>query len=217
MGFPNVDIFLASKLIERFNEAKTDPGFIVADLFDDLTTDEQTEVTQYIQRKRYTDDLRDRTDSELFIFPSYPMLHVPLPQIGISLGNENATEMFFRDTVGDAQPYPDEATQTHWAIPKAYLANATYQIDVVCSTKDEVIWLSRFVQRFITEEKDALADIGVNEVSISLQDTMLKSEHQPSTALARTVSVSCTVTNSWTTLIPVQQYAAGNNTAVVNP
>ena len=44
MGFPNVDIFLTAKFIERFNEAKIDPTFIIQDLFDDLPEAEQLEM-----------------------------------------------------------------------------------------------------------------------------------------------------------------------------
>lgn len=214
MGFPNVDIFLTSKLIERFAQAKADTSFIVPDLFDDLSLAEQTEISTYIQRKNYTDDLRDRTDSEVFIFPSYPMFHIPLPQIGISLGNEDTAEKFFDDVVGDATPYPSTGTQTHWDIPKGYWAQATYQADIVCTTKDEVVWLSRFVQRFIMEELDTLDQIGVKEVAVSLQDTIPKTEAQPTTAFSRVVKIGCKVANTWTKRIPVSFYQTGNNTAL---
>ena len=215
MGFPNVDIFLTGKLIERFNEVKTDPSFIVPDLFDDLQQAEQDEISEYIQRKGFTDDLRERTDSEVFIFPSYPMFHIPLPQIGISLGNEDTAEKFFDDVVGDATPYPATGEQTHWDIPKGYWASANYQADIVCSTKDEVIWLSRFVQRFIMEELDTLDQIGVKNVMVSLQDTMTKTEAQPSTAFSRVVRIKCEVANTWTKRIPVSYYQSGNNTAII--
>jgi len=211
MGFPNVDIFLTAKLIERFNELKADPTFIVPDLFDDLSAAEQVEITEYIQRKNFTDDLRERTDSEVFIFPSYPMFTVPLPQIGISLGNEDTEEKFFDDVVGQATPYPDAIDPTHWDIPKGYWAKANYQTDIVCTTKDEVVWLSRIVQRFIMEELDTLDQIGVKEVTVSLQDTMVKTEHQPTTAFSRTLRVGCKVANTWTKRIPVSTYAQGNN------
>lgn len=217
MGFPNVDIFLAAKFIERFSEAKADPAFIVPDLFDDLSVAEQAEIAEYIQRKNYTDDLRERTDSEVFIFPSYPMFTVPLPQIGISLGNENTAEKFFDDAVGDAAPYPDADNITHWDIPKGYWAQSEYQADIVCSTKDEVIWLSRFVQRFIMEELDTLDQIGVKEVAVSLQDTLIKTEHQPVTAFSRQLRISCKVANTWTKRIPVQFYQSGNNLALTTP
>lgn len=216
MGFPNVDIFLAAKFIERFSEAKADPAFIVPDLFDDLSVAEQAEITQYIQRKSFTDDLRERTDSEVFIFPSYPMFTVPLPQIGISLGSENDAERFLDDSVGVSTAYPDSTNQTHWLIPKGYWAAATYQCDIVATTKDEVIWLSRFVQRFIMEEQDTMDQIGVKEVSVSLQDTMIKSEHQPTTAFSRALRISCKVANRWNKLVPVSYYATGNNLAL-NP
>lgn len=211
MGFPNVDIFLTSKLIERFAQAKADPSFIVPDLFDDLLEAEQSEIITYIERKNFTDDLRERTDSEVFIFPSYPMFHIPLPQIGISLGNEDTADKFFDDVVGDATPYPLTGTQTHWDIPKGYWAQASYQADIVCTTKDEVIWLSRFVQRFIMEELDTLDQIGVKEVAVSLQDTMPKTEAQPTTAFSRVVRISCKVANTWTKRIPVQFYESGMN------
>ncbi len=212
MGFPNVDIFLSAKFIERFNEVKADPSFIISDLFDDLSAAEQAEIAEYIQRKNFTDDLRERTDSEVFIFPSYPMFTVPLPQIGISLGNEDTAEKFFDDVVGEATPYPDGENPTHWDIPKGYWASANYQADIVCATKDEVIWLSRFLQRFIVEELDNLDQIGVKEVAVSLQDTMVKTEAQPTTAFSRVVRINCKVANTWTKRIPVNFYQTGVNT-----
>lgn len=215
MGFPNVDIFLSGKLIERFNELKADPTFIIEDLFDDLSSAEQVEIAEYIQRKNFTDDLRERTDSEVFIFPSYPMFSIPLPQIGISLGNEDTAEKFFDDVVGEATPYPDLPNITHWDVPKGYWASANYQADIVCTTKDEVIWLSRFVQRFIMEELDTMDQIGIKEVAVSLQDTLIKTEHQPTTAFSRTVRISCKVANTWTKRVPVSTYATGTNTALI--
>lgn len=211
MGFPNVDIYFSSKFIERFNEVKLDPTFLVGDLFDTLSEEERIEITTYIQRKNFTDDLRQITDSEVFIFPSYPMLTVPLPQIGISLGNEDTKEKYLRDLVGDAKPYPATGTQTHWDIPKGYWAAANYQADIVCTTKDEVIWLSRFLQRFIVEAQDELDLMGVKNISVSLQDTIIKTESQPTTAFSRTVRISCDVANTWTKRVPVSTYVAGEN------
>lgn len=211
MGFPNVDVFLVNKFIERFVEVKADPTFLIEDLFSDLPEAERLEITTYIQRKNFTDDLRQMTDSEVFIFPSYPMMNIPLPQIGVSLGNEDTKEKFFRDLVGEAKPYPDAANPTHWDIPKGYWASANYQADIVCTTKDEVIWLSRFLQRFIVEAQDELDLIGVKNISISLHDTLIKTETQPTTAFSRTIRMNCDVANQWTKRIPVSVYTTGEN------
>lgn len=217
MGFPNVDIFLVSMLISKFNAVKASPTFTISDLFDDLSSPEQAEITTYIERKTFTDDLREREDSQVFIFPHFPMLNMPLPQIGISLGQEDTAEKFFDDVVGDATPYPETGEQTHWAIPKGYWAAAHYQIDVVCATKDEAIWLSRFIQRFVCEELDTLDQIGVKEVSISQQDMVLNQEQQPMTVFNRTVRISCKAANTWTKLIPVELYEQGVNLALTTP
>lgn len=215
MGFPNVDIFLVKTIIEKFQALQAAPAFTIYDLFEDLSQPERDEITAYITRKTFTDDLREREDSQVFIFPHFPMLNMPLPQIGVSLGQEETSDKFFGDTVGEAVAVKDiNDVVTHWDIPKAYIASANYQADIVCATKDEAIWLSRFVQRFICEELDALDQIGVKQVDIGLADMVLKQDQQPMTVFNRAVRLSCKVENTWLKRIPVQTYDSGINLAL---
>ena len=215
MGFPNVDIFLVGKLLEKFTAVKASPTFAVADLFEDLTSQDWTDITIYLGRKTFTKDLRDRPTSAVYIMPHFPLLDMPLPQIGISLGNEQTVEKFLDDTVGDATPYPSTGTQTHWDVPKGYWASANYTIDVAAATKDETIWLARFVQRFLCEEQDALDAIGAKEVTISQQDMRLNNDQMPVTVFNRQVTVSCKVANTWTKRLPVSTYTLGANSGAL--
>jgi len=217
MGFPNVDIFLVKTIIDKFQALQTEPDFTINDLFEDLSQPERDEITEYIQRKTFTDDLREREDSQVFVFPNFPMLNMPLPQIGISLGQEETSDKLFGDTVGDAVAVLDvNGATTHWDIPKAYIASAHYQADIVCATKDETIWLSRFVQRFICEELDALDLMGVKQVDIGLADMALKQDQQPMTVFNRAVRISCKVENTWLKRIPAHTYDNGINLALTS-
>lgn len=212
MGFPNVDMFLVSLLKQKFAALKAAPDFTLNDLFDDLSNDQIADIKSYIAAKTFSDDIRDRKTGQVHIVPHHPLADIPLPQIGISLGNDQTAEEFLNDNVGDATPYPETGTPTHWDIPKGYWAQANYQIDVVAATKPEAIWLSRFVQRFICEEKAALDQIGVKEIKLSLSDSRPAPEYQPMSVFNRTVQISCKVANRWTKRIPASAYASGNNT-----
>jgi hypothetical protein len=211
MGFPNVDKYLVKLFFEKFAAAKTDGGFAINDTFDDLDAGEITEITAYINRKTFTGDLRKRDDGQVYILPHFPLLDMPLPQIGISLGQENTADKFLNDLLGESKPYPATGTQTHWDIPKGYVASAIYRVDVVTATIDEAIWLARLVQRFICEAQDSLAGIGAYEIDITVADLKPEQEHLPQTVFNRAVQISCKVQNSWTKRVPIGDYATGTN------
>lgn len=214
MGFPNVDIFLVKALNDGFKSVQMDTEFPVNDLFDDLDVQDRSDIATYIVRKDFTTDLRKRGGDQVFLMPHFPLLDMPLPQIGISLGQEDTAEKFLGDVVGEATPYPATGEQTHWDIPKGYWASARYQINIVAATKDETIWLARFVQRFICEKLDDLDQIGVKEVDISLADLKIEQDQVPMTVFSRGVSISCKVANTWTKRVPAQYYQTGVNLAL---
>lgn len=214
MGFPNVDKYLVKLFSEKFIAATIDGGFTINDTFDDLDAGEIAEITAYINRKVFTTDLRKRDDGMVYILPQFPRLDMPLPQIGISLGQESTADKFLDDLQGESTPYPAIGTQTHWDIPKVYFGAATYRIDVVTATKDEAIWMARLIQRFICEAQDAMAGIGIFEVDITLADLKLEQEHYPSEVFNRAVQINCKVQNSWIKRVPIGNYATGINTGV---
>ena len=215
MGFPNIDIYLAKQILDKFVAVKTDEGFAINDTFDDLDEGYRAEIIAYVNRKVFTSDLRDRNDNQVYILPHFPIIDMPLPQIGISLGQESTAEKFLDDLQGDSTPvYDEDGIQTHWDIPKGYIGSALYRIDVVTSTKDEAIWLARLIQRFVCEEQNALADIGAYEIDITLADLKLEQEHLPQTIFNRAVQISCKVQNTWTKRIPVAYYETGINTGI---
>jgi hypothetical protein len=214
MGFPNVDIFLVKKLLERFEETQRTPKFFIGDTFDDLDPGRQAEITTYITRKTFTDDLRNRGENRVAIFPHFPMFDMTFPQIGISLGQESPGDTFVGDSAGESTPFPATGTPTHWDIPKLYLGAAMYRIDIVTATKDEAIWLSRLVQRFICEEQESLAAIGAFDIGITIADLKLEQDQQPLTVFNRAVQINCKVMNRWTKRVPVGTYETGVNNGV---
>ena len=219
MGFPNVDMFLVKAFISGFQKLQSDPEFAINDLFEDLEQDDRAQIITYLNRLNVTKDLRDRDEKKkyLYIFPDFPLLGCPIPQIAISLGQEDTAEKFLGDAIGDnPEPIMKGATQIGWTIEKGYLAAASWNVDVVCATKEEAIWLSRCCQRFICEALNDLAGIGVIEVNITLADMRMEAQQlmQPGEMFNRTLRVTAKVCNTWKKLLPVSFYAEGINTAL---
>jgi len=214
MGFPNIDKYLVKRFIENFSEIQFDDGFAINDTFDDMDSGQIAEIAMYLNRKTFTPDLRSRGGNQVFVFPHFPQLDMPLPQIGISLGQETASDHFLGDAAGNSTRYPLTGTQTHWDVPKIYIGAATYRIDVVTATKDEAIWLARMIQRFLCELQEELSNIGVYEMDIVLADLKLEQDQQPQTIFNRAVQINCKIQNSWTKRIPMETYQTGINTAL---
>lgn len=212
MGFPNVDIFLVDKFIAKFEEMQINLDFVINDTFSDLNEIRRAEIATYISNKFFVQDLRNRDDGQVYILSQFPMFNMPLPQIGISLGQENSSDKFLGDLQGESTPVTDkDGVVTHWDVEKGYFAAATYRCDVITATKDEAIWLARLIQRFICEEQDALNAIGVQSIDITLADIKLEQDQIPLEIWNRAVQINCKVINSWTKRIPVLTTQAGNN------
>lgn len=223
MGFPNVDIFLCKTFAEKFAAVQADPDYTIDDLFEDLTVLERAEIITYLQDKVFTRDLRDRhagsdKHQRVYIVPNFPMLELPFPQIGVSLGSENTDGKFLGDCTGDAEAVTDdEGVTIAWDIPKGYYASANWNIDVLCATKDEAIWISRLCQLFICEALDELDAIGVVEVVVAAADIKLDPEHFPLHVFNRRVMVSGRAANTWKKRISAITYLSGDNLALDTP
>lgn len=212
MGFPNVDVFLVDTFLEKFAAMKLSPTFVIDDTFTDFDAGRKSELEAYIARKTFTDDLRNRIDQQVYIMPNFPLADMPFPQIAVTLGSENPSERFLSDSVGDSTPvYDVNNVQIAWDIPKGYIGSATYKIDVVTATKEEAIWISRLLQRFILESQDALAEIGALSVDLTMQDMRLEQEQAPITVFNRSIQMTCRTENTWTIRIPYSQYGTGQN------
>jgi hypothetical protein len=221
MGFPNVDIFLVNRIVARFQAIQPDPTEVVADLFEDLDDQTKAEISLYITRLRVTKDLKERGEESqryLYVLPHFPLADHPFPQVGISLGTEDTAEKFIGDYTGEAVEVKDKTGVTiGWDVVKGYFASAAWDIDVVCATKDEAIWISRFVQLFTLEALDDLDIVGVKQVSVALKDMRLVSDSvmQPNTVFNRGVKVTAgMVANTWKKRVPVQTYGTGTNTGL---
>jgi hypothetical protein len=78
-----------------------------------------------------------------------------------------------------------------------YFSHGSWQIDIVASTKQEAIWLTRCCQYFICRAQMDLARLGVTEIGISLADVRIEQELQPSIAFARGLTMTARVANTW--------------------
>lgn len=220
MGFPNVDIFLCKKFEQCFLAVQADPTYTIDDLFEDLDDDERAEITTYLQSIVFTKNLRERDDNQRYVYivPHFPMIDMPFPQIGISLGTETTSEKFIGDYTGDPTPVMDTNGKTiAWDQSKGYYANANWNIDVVCATKDEAVWLSRFCQLFVCQQLEALDAIGVVEVAIATADMKVEQEHFPHIVFNRRVMVTGKAANTWKKRISAYEYQTGMNLALTTP
>lgn len=218
MGFPNVDLLLKDIFLREFQAAKLNPDLVVGDIFEDRPESEQVEIGDYVRAREFVSSARERGDAKrVFILPHFPSAEIPFPQIGIYHGETSGTDRFLGDIVGDADPVFDQYQNlTGWRQKYGYYEMANWNIDVVASTKEEAIWLSRFCQYFICQSFDDLARIGVLEVSLSLSDLRIdKGAMQPMEAFVRGVRVTAKTENTWIKMLPANiEFRTGNNTAL---
>lgn len=221
MGFPNVDKILTDIFIAGLNEAKNDSR-IVADCFEEMGHDVQAEISLYLSRLHVTGDIRDREDTRryLYVLPHFPVSGYPFPQIGVSVGQESTSDKFLGDYSGDSFPVRDSDNNViAWDVEKGYIASGSYTADIICSTKDEVVWLSRLCQYTICQRLQDLDQMGIKEVNITLGDPRIdpQSMTQPADVFARAVSLTAKVINTWKKRVPAYTYITGINKAVGGP
>ena len=218
MGFPNVDTYLCKRFSEHFAETQNDPAGTIDDLFEDMDDAERMEVSEYLQATKFTRDTRDREKGRrVYIVPHFPMTDIPFPQIGISLGTESVSDKFIGDYTGESAPVEDcQSNVVAFDVPHGYYASASWNIDVLCPTKDETVWISRFCQLFVCRMLEDLDAMGVQEVTVSLADINIQSEQFPHTVFFRRITISGKTANTWKKRIPNQAYKTGTNKAL-NP
>jgi len=219
MGFPNVDTYLCRKFTDHFADTQNDPTETIDDLFEDMDEPERMEVSEYLQSTRFTRDTRDREKGRrvVYIVPHFPMTDIPFPQIGISLGTETVSDKFIGDYTGESIPVKDcQGNVVAFDIPKGYYATASWNIDVLCPTKDETVWISRFCQLFVCRLLEDLDAMGVQEVAVSLADINIQSEQFPHAVFCRRITISGKTANTWKKRIPSHTYKTGINKAL-NP
>jgi hypothetical protein len=213
MGFPNVDLILRDLFLAEFAKAKSDPTAVVADLFEDRTAGQQSEIEQFLNSRIFTGDIRNRdTDKRVFILPHFPAADLPFPQIGIYSGDVESNDR----SLGDYQGEP-EATeingQTVWSQLFGYWEMSAWNIDVIAATKEETIWLARFCQYFVCQNFTELGAQGIVEIGISMADLrMEKGSLQPTQAFIRGIKIHAKVANTWSKRLEGSgTYATGDN------
>lgn len=216
MGFPNVDMILKKIMVEEFKALQLNSSLAISDLFEDMTPAEQTRIANYLRSITITDDVRDRGDRRLFILPHFPLIDLPLPQIGLSVGEESAGERVLGDYAGEATPVADsDGTVIAWDIPHGYFANGSWNIDIVTASKDETVWLSRLCQYFICRSLDDLDGYGIKEISLSLTDIKIEQQTmQPGDFFARSIRMTGKAANTWIKRVSASYYQTGINLAL---
>jgi len=220
MGFPNVDLILRDLFLTEFQAVKSDPGFAIADLFEDRGEAEQAEITEYIINRRFTGDVQDRGDERrVFILPHFPTSDLPFPQIGIYSGEVDGLDRVLGDYTGESEEVKNEdGTTIGWAQIKGYWEVSAWNVDVVTSTKDEAVWLSRLCQYFICQNFPEMTVKGILEVDVTMTDMRIeKSTLQPLQYFARGLKVRAKVANTWKKRLPASYYQTGVNLALTTP
>lgn len=219
MAFPNLDLFLIdlfAAFIERI-KGETD-RFTLDDLFGDRPEEEREAVALYLSGVNIAKDIREREDGEryLYIIGSFPTMELPFPQIGVYIAPEDTSDFFVGNDVGIESEAVRDGIDTiiAWDQTLGCASNGTYWCDIICNTKDEVVWLSRICQRAIIEHLDDLALLNAIEPKISMGDLKPEQEHFPGLVFARRVTLTAKVFQTWKKRLTVGTYATGINKAL---
>lgn len=210
MGFPNPDLKLVSIIVAGFAEVKVDPDFYIDDLFEDLEPEERLQIKTYIMAKNISKDLRKDIENPLFVAPEYPQKDIPFPQISITIPKETS-EMPIANEVGDSIPVYVDGVLTYWDLEKVYFTNFNLSVEVLCQTKKEAIWISRFCQLFVCRSLAVLDVAGIKSILINTGDLRVDKSVAPFNLFNRAVLLQGKLVNTWKERILVSEYATGIN------
>jgi hypothetical protein len=216
MAFINLELYFRDLFAAAIVEAGTDDR-IIADLFSDRPEAERSAVQQYFSERRVLTDMNEelgKRERGIYVLESFPLGHLPFPQIGVYLGGEDSQDFMLGQETG-APPVPVLVNNeiTNWDTEKGYYAGINYRADIIANSKAEVIWLSRICQRAIASNIMALEAKGVIEARISAGDTKPEQEHYPALVFSRAVIFTGKSLHTWTTRVPVYNgFEIGNNT-----
>lgn len=202
MGFPNVDLYLVSRFIECFSNAKGNLDFYVSDIMEDRPDAERETIRLYLNGLRVTSDQKDRSSEKtLFVVPSWPMFDLPFPQIGVSLASEGTVERLLGDETGTKRTGTAIIGGVEVGFQDTeygYWASGQWNVDVVCASKLEAVWLANLCRRFVLASFLDLDEMGVKEVTLSLADIRLEGEQLPVPVFGRRLSIIAgRVTHTW--------------------
>lgn len=214
MAFPNVDKIIVAMLAAKFTELQQAPEHTLADLFGDLPLSEHIEIETYIMGKIFETDVKSREGNKVYILTTSPRLDMPFPQISVTLGQED-TDRYMGDNTGTSTEVRDAAgALIGWDVEKGFYAKTSYSIMTVTATKDEAIWLTRLIQRFIFEEMTMLESKGIMQIDLSTADMQPAPDQQPIDVCNRTIRFTATTANTWTKRVLYAPIQEGANNAL---
>jgi hypothetical protein len=200
MGFLNVDIILKEKIIEFMGLLRNEEYYRVHEIFDGLSENKKDEIYKYINKLTVTDNVQIRREGENFLYVvSSPILaEGPFPQIGVYVGNESQDERGLGDDTGeDAIPIVEDGETVAWEAEYGLWQRGSWIIDIIGTTRDETIWLSRICQYAIVLNFKSLDLLGLIEMDIALQDTVLNQQFQPGLVYSRRLTVRGKFAGTW--------------------
>lgn len=216
MGFPNIDLILRDLFLEQFEAAKADPYTVINDLFEDRNDIDRAEIIEFLLKRTFTKDVKDRGERKrVFILPHFPAVDLPFPQIGIYAGESDGTDRAIGDCSSEPVPVYDGDTLIAWDEVKGFWEVASWNVDVIAATKDEVIWLTQLCRYFICQQLPALTAMGILEIDFSMPDLKIdKGTLQPMEFFVRGLRIRAKAANTWKKRYPVGNYQTGINTAL---
>ncbi len=217
MGIPNIDLYLVALFRSFFVLAQGEGQTLIDDLFEGHPQAEISSIKSYLRRHVMTSDTRQRSDDQphIYFIENYPLADIPFPQICVTVGNETTSEHFLGDETGQQEIVTD-SEGTVLAVDKenTVFSRGAWSVDVVASSKREVVWLSRLCQLAIFSNLDQLASVGLTEVDLSVADMRLDPQFYPQVAPARRISVTGLVSQTWSVRVEAVQYQSGINLAI---
>lgn len=217
MGIPNIDLYLISLLQAFFGLVKGPGAYVLDDLFAGHAAEEIDSIKLYLATHEVTADIRKQREGQryLYLLDSYPLADIPFPQVCVTVGDENSVEHFLGDESGTRESIEDGAGNViAFDDEQVVMSSGTWAIDIMASTKRELVWLSRISQLAILSNLAQLHDVGLMEIDCSVADMRLDPQHFPQTGLARRLTIRGKVRQTWNIRLEAHIYKPGANMAL---
>lgn len=217
MSFPDIDLYLVDTFLELLRDTQGELHRVIDEVFAERPAAEREMVRRYLASMNITDDVKDHRDRCLYVLPSLPLVNLPFPQIGVSVGSEGDSDWGLGDYTGaEAIEVKDgQGNLTGYDIEQGVFVSGSWQINIIAPGKLEVVWLSRLCQLAVRRKTSELAgQMSMSEITLSSADIEIDPQQFPDIVFGRRVTLTGKLPHTWTERIGAATYETGVNTAI---
>jgi hypothetical protein len=179
------EILIEDAIEAGLAEIEGNPAFYVDTIFQNFAEDRRESILDWIQ----DDGFNEAKFAVRQGFPSFP------PRPGIYIVLAGATEQI--TSVGNLLEVM-EATDSY---PRTFIYGAFFQTSVrvlvITPSADWTIYAQAMVAWALLSRRDELAEAGLNQQQLSMQDMAPVKEMQPDIVFSRDLTLSCLVKHLW--------------------